>query len=76
MTDNVFKSMQVGNLGLGTYPSQILRLLYPFLHGSIKIGPTVAINILSDQLSRFEEISKNNDLRNVGKSRIDGKSRF
>ena len=34
--------MRVGNLGLGTYPSQILRLLYYFLHGSIKISPTVA----------------------------------
>ena len=42
ITDNVFKSMRVGNLGLGTYPSQNARLLYYFLHLNIKIGPTVA----------------------------------
>ena len=34
--------MRVGNLGLGTYPSQNARLLYYFLHLNIKIGPTVA----------------------------------
>ena len=34
--------MRVGNLGLGTYPSQNARLLYYFLHLSLKIGPTVA----------------------------------
>ena len=42
MTDNVFKSMWIGNLGLGTYPSQNGRLLYYWLHLNIKIGPTVA----------------------------------
>ena len=34
--------MRAGNLGLCTFASQILRLWYPFLHGSIKINPTVA----------------------------------
>ena len=42
ITDNVFKSMGGRNLGLGTYPSQNARLLYYFLHLSLKIGPTVA----------------------------------
>ena len=42
ITDNVFKSMRVGNLGLRIYPSQNARLLYYVLHLSLKIGPTVA----------------------------------
>ena len=42
ITHNVFKSMGGRNLGLGTYPWHNPRLLYYFLHLSIKIGPTVA----------------------------------
>ena len=56
-----FKSMRVGSVGLGTYPSQILRLLHPFLDGSIKYVPRWQLNILSGQMSRFEAESKNED---------------
>ena len=68
ISGDVCKSMRVGNLGLGTYPSQILRLLNPFsTWESKKKVPLCQINIASSQVSRFEPELKNKDFYNCRK---------
>ena len=63
--------MRVGNLGLGTYPSQNARLLYYFLHLNIKIGPTVA-----NQYSSWTKGVMRNSHRKVTSEMLENQEMF
>ena len=77
ITGNVCKSMRVGKLGLGTYPSQIFRLLLLFSTWEYKNRSHGGKSILL--VARCRDSNRNRRIMTfiiVDKSRNDGKSIF